>query len=119
MRNMLLSLVIVTAVGTGACGGGEDNKSASSATLVGNENSAVDSSAIAPTSGDNVGQATESLPVTASPLPPIGLIGILFFGAAVLVRRHRRHLEYRQLGVRAAPETYSRLTPDREDSRTK
>ena len=105
MRNMLLSAMIVAAVGAGACGGGADRESVSPATPVESENgAAIEDSEIASTSANNAEQVAETLPSTASWVPLIGAIGMMFVAAAAFVRRHRRQREHPHLRLRSERE---------------
>ena len=106
MRNMLLSAMIVAAVGAGACGGGgADTESVSPATPVESENcAAIEDSENASTSASNAEQVAEALPSTASWVPLIGAIGMMFVSAAAFVRRHRRQREHPHLQPRSGRE---------------
>ena len=105
MRNMLLSAMIVAAVGAGACGGGADRDSVPPATPVESENgAAVEDSESASTSPNNAEQVAEALPSTASWVPLIGAIGMMFVSAAAFVRRHRRQREHPHLQPRSGRE---------------
>ena len=105
MRNMLVSAMIVAAVGAGACGGGADRESVSPETPVGSKNAAaIEDSANASTSANNAEQVAEALPSTASWVPLIGAIGMLFVAAAAFVRRHRRQREHAHLRLHSGPE---------------
>ena len=102
MRNMLLGAMIVAAVGAVACGGGADRESVSQAAPVESENgAAIEGSQIASPSANNVEQVAEALPSTASWIPLIGAIGMMFVAAAAFVHRHRRQREHRHLRLRS------------------
>ena len=90
MRNTMLSVMIVAAVSAGACSAGND-ESASEAPAGSEANTAaIEQSDPLPTSGPDTQQVTEPLPATASPLPLAAALGVVFVGAAALVRRYRR-----------------------------
>ena len=105
MRNMLLSATIVAAVGAGACGSGADRESVSPATPVESENSAaIEDSENASTSANNAEQVAEALPSTASWVPLIGAIGMMFVAGAAFVHRHRRQGEHPHLRLHSGSE---------------
>ena len=110
MRNMLLSAMIVAAVGAGACGGGADTESVSPATPVESENgAAIENSEIASTSANNAEQVAEALPSTASWVPLIGAVGMMFVAAAAFARRHRRQREHAHLRLHSGQEDVQQL----------
>jgi hypothetical protein len=105
MRNMLLSAMIVAAVGAGGCGGGADTESVSPPTPVESENSAaIEDSEIASTSANNAGQVAEALPSTASWVPLIGALGMMFVAAAAFSRRQRQQREHAHLRLHSGRE---------------
>ena len=105
MRHMLLSAMIVAAVGAGACGGGADRDSVPPATPVESENgAAIEDSENASTSANNAEQVADALPSTASWAPFIGAMGMMFVAAAAFVRRHRRQHEHPHRRLRSGRE---------------
>jgi hypothetical protein len=89
MRNMVLSVTIIAAISAGCAG--SDESSASQVPGAGTEanNVAVASPEPLAATAEDAGQATQTLPSTASPLPLIAAGGILSLGAAALLRRYR------------------------------